>query len=117
MGNDPQGAAAFADGISDVHGILHMNPNMDPQIVAREYAQDLEIALSSGEAEFYGLVSTASEALGLVAMSKDLGDMIDAFLYADASAARRTERGWGGSAISTLNHCGFSRRFDSAGWG
>ena len=45
------------------------------------------IALSSGEAEFYGLVLTASEALGLVAMSEDFGDKIDAFLYADASAA------------------------------
>jgi hypothetical protein len=45
------------------------------------------IALSSGEAEFYGLVSTASEVLGLVAMSEDFGGKIDAFLYADASAA------------------------------
>ena len=45
------------------------------------------IALSSGEAEFYGLVSTASEALGRVAMSEDFGDKIDAYLYADASAA------------------------------
>ena len=32
-------------------------------------------------------MSTASEALGLVAMSEDFGDKIDAFLYADASAA------------------------------
>ena len=45
------------------------------------------IALSSGEAEFYGLVSTSSEALGLVAMSEDFGDKIDAFLYADTNAA------------------------------
>ena len=45
------------------------------------------IALSSGEGEFYGLVSTASEALGLVAMSEDFGDKMMAFLYADASAA------------------------------
>ena len=45
------------------------------------------IALSSGEAVSYGLVSTASEALGHVAMSEDFGDKIDAYLYADASAA------------------------------
>ena len=32
------------------------------------------IALSSGEAEYYGLVSTASEALGLVATTEDVGD-------------------------------------------
>ena len=44
-------------------------------------------ALSSGEAEFYALVSTSSEALGLVATSEVFGDKIDAFLYADASAA------------------------------
>ena len=45
------------------------------------------VTLSSGEAEFYALVSTSSEALGMVAMSEDFGDKIDAFLYADASAA------------------------------
>ena len=45
------------------------------------------IALSSGEAEFYGLVSTASEALGLVAMTEDFGDKAESYLYADASAA------------------------------
>ena len=45
------------------------------------------IALSSGEAEYYALVATASEALGLVAMTDDFGDKTDAYLYADASAA------------------------------
>ena len=45
------------------------------------------IALSSGEVEFYGLVATASEALGMVAMTEDFGDKVDPFLYADASAA------------------------------
>ena len=45
------------------------------------------IALSSGEAEYYGLVSTASEALGLVAMTGDFGDKAESFLHADASAA------------------------------
>ena len=45
------------------------------------------IALSSGEAEYYGLVSTESEAQGLVAMTENFGDKAESFLYADASAA------------------------------
>ena len=45
------------------------------------------IALSAGEASFYGLVATASEALGLDAMTEDFGDKTESFLYADASAA------------------------------
>ena len=45
------------------------------------------IALSNGEAEYYALVSTASEALGIVAMTEDFGDRTEAYLYADASAA------------------------------
>ena len=32
------------------------------------------IALSSGDAEFDGLAATASEALGMVAMTEDVGD-------------------------------------------
>ena len=43
--------------------------------------------MGSGEAEFYVLVSTASEELGLVAMAEDFGDKIDDYVYADASAA------------------------------
>ena len=45
------------------------------------------IALSFGEAEFYALVATASEALGIVAMTEDFGEKADAYLYADAGAA------------------------------
>ena len=45
------------------------------------------IALSSAEAEFYALVSAASEALGLAAMTSDFGEPLDPYLYADASAA------------------------------
>ena len=45
------------------------------------------IVLSSGAAEFYGLVSTVPETIGLVAMSEDFGDKIDALLYVDASAS------------------------------
>ena len=45
------------------------------------------IALSSGESEFYALVAAASESLGIVAMTEDYGDKLDGYLYADASAA------------------------------
>ena len=45
------------------------------------------IALSSGEAEFYALVAAASEALGMAAMTEDFGSRLAAYLYADASAA------------------------------
>ena len=38
------------------------------------------IGLSSGETEFYALVSTASEALGIVAMPDDFGDRTEAYL-------------------------------------
>jgi hypothetical protein len=56
--------------------------------LAKAYSRtQSNIALSSGEAEFYALVATASEALGIVAMTKDFGDEVEAYLYADASAA------------------------------
>ena len=45
------------------------------------------IALSSGEPDFYALVATASEALGLVATTEDFGDKTEAYLHADASVA------------------------------
>ena len=45
------------------------------------------IALVSVEAEFHARVATASEALGLVAMTEDFGDKTESHPYADASAA------------------------------
>ena len=45
------------------------------------------MALSSGEAEFYSMVHATSEALGLKAMMPDYDDIKDAWLYVDASAA------------------------------
>ena len=45
------------------------------------------IALRFREAEFYALVATASEDLGIVSMTDDCGDKADTYLYADASAA------------------------------
>ena len=45
------------------------------------------IALSSGEAEFFSMVHATSEALGLKAMTEDYHSKIDPWLYVDASAA------------------------------
>ena len=45
------------------------------------------IALSSGEAEYYGAVRGASQALGLTAMLSDLGVKAGVELMVDASAA------------------------------
>ena len=55
------------------------------------------IALSSGEAEYYGLVKSASVALGLQAMYSDLGEDVAINLNTDASAAKAiaTRRGLG----------------------
>ena len=56
--------------------------------LAKSYSRTKSnVALSFGEAEFYAHVATASEVLGLVAMTEDVGDKTKAYLYADASAA------------------------------
>ena len=45
------------------------------------------VALSSGEAEYYGLVRGVSQALGAKAMLKDLGIEMNVQAFVDASAA------------------------------
>ena len=47
------------------------------------------VTLSSGEAEFFGVVNGATKALGLRSLAQDMGinDKIDICLYADSSAA------------------------------
>ena len=45
------------------------------------------IALSSGEAEYYSMVKAASEGLGLRAMTADYGDPLPPWMYVDATAA------------------------------
>ena len=45
------------------------------------------IALSSGEAEYYSMVKVASEGLGLRAMTADYGDPLPPWMYVDATAA------------------------------
>ena len=49
--------------------------------------QQKVIALSSAEAETYGIVACSAETLGIQACAKDLGIHLDAGIYADASAA------------------------------
>ena len=46
------------------------------------------IALSSGEAEFYGAVKGASRLLGAAALARDLGLELQCRLFGDSSAAR-----------------------------
>ena len=46
------------------------------------------IALSSGEAEYYGLVKSASVPLGIQAMYSDFGESVKINLNTDASAAK-----------------------------
>ena len=46
------------------------------------------IALSSGEAEYYGMVKGASNALGLCGMPKDINVTAHVVLFTDSSAAR-----------------------------
>ena len=45
------------------------------------------VALSSAEAELYSLTKGAAQALGLMAMARDLGQELQAMLHCDASAA------------------------------
>ena len=46
------------------------------------------IALSSGEAEYYGVVKAASVALGARSMMKDLGHEASIIVHTDAEAAK-----------------------------
>ena len=56
--------------------------------VVKSYSkQQKVIALSSAEAETYGMVSCSAELLGIQACAADLGLVFDASVYADASAA------------------------------
>ena len=46
------------------------------------------IAMSSGEAEYYGMVKGATNAIGVSAMFKDIGVEVGIALYTDSSAAK-----------------------------
>ena len=49
--------------------------------------QQRTIALSSAEAETYGMVACSCELLGIQSCARDLGIVVGAAVYADASAA------------------------------
>ena len=46
------------------------------------------VALSSGEAEYYAMVTGAAEAIGLQSLARDLGCEMTIKLWVDSSAAR-----------------------------
>ena len=46
------------------------------------------IALSSGEAEYYGLVKATSHSLGIQAIARDMGIVLNVFVYTGSSAAK-----------------------------
>ena len=72
------------------------------------------IALSSGEAEYYGLVKGSSVALGLRSLLHDSGVPRDIVTHTDASAALGIAmRRWAKSGISRSTSCGC--RIGSAG--
>ena len=49
--------------------------------------QQKTIALSSAEAELHAMVAASAEALGIIALCKDMGMVIEGEVYADSSAA------------------------------
>ena len=69
------------------------------------------IALSSGEAEYYGVVKAASVALGTQAMLKDMGFDLPIEVMTDASAAKgiATRKGLGKQDTSKFTTCGSKR--------
>ena len=48
--------------------------------------QQKELALSSTEAETYGMVACSAELLGIQSCARDMGFLHDGTIYADASA-------------------------------
>ena len=74
------------------------------------------IALSSGEAEYYGCVKAASIALGIRAMFADLGEHVKIQIKTDASAAKgiATRRGLDGGAPIVVARKGSNGRYKNA---
>ena len=62
------------------------------------------IALSSGEAEYYGLVTGCSEGLGIVSLAKDFGVLLQLHIWMDATA---------GSAIGSRRGLGRVKHIDT----
>ena len=63
------------------------------------------IALSSGEAEYYGLVSGVSQVFGMISMAKDWGILLKGHVWMDATA---------GMAIGSRRGLGKVKHIDTA---
>ena len=61
------------------------------------------IALSSGEAEYYGMVKGACNAMGIRGMFQDMGIQHTIVLYTDSSAAKGISSRRGLERFGTLN--------------
>ena len=68
------------------------------------------VALSSGEAEFNGVVRGSSAGLGYQSLMKDLGQELPLRVWTDSSAAMGTCARLGSSGILTPTLCGCSRQ-------
>ena len=70
------------------------------------------IALSSGEAEYYGMVKGTGNALGTSGVLQDLGIKLPITLYTDSSAAKgiASRRGLGKCATLSSVSCGCKTR-------
>ena len=61
------------------------------------------IALSSAEAELTALVKTSTEAIGIMAMAKDLGKTLKTSVFADSSAAIAITKRRGNGKLRHIN--------------
>ncbi len=73
------------------------------------------IALSSGEAEYYGVVKGGSVLLGAMSMAKDLGIDLKGRIYTDSSAAKgiASRRGLGKTRHIHVNYLWIQERLNA----
>ena len=88
----PQYLSAYSDsdwaGCRDTRKSTSGGAMMHGRHLIRAYSKtQSNIALSSGEAEYYAMVKAASEGMGLKAMAEDFKQNIEPWLYVDATAA------------------------------
>ncbi len=60
------------------------------------------VALSSGEAEYYGMLKVVGEALGFQSMAEDLGWKVEVRVWSDSSAALGVARRVGAGRIKHM---------------
>ena len=85
----PQYMSAYTDSDAErFDNPLQGGCMMHSRHMLRAYSKtQSNIALSSGEAEYYAMVKAASESMGLKAMVADFNREIEPWLYVDATAA------------------------------